>query len=350
METGGIQAKMTALEQFVRLEALGQWRETPDAKPREVIVSFGNTTLVLRDMNDYPLGHWALQATRVIRHDEISVTYSTDPDAAETLEINDFEMIRAIETVSAFRARPLRRAMAGRRWILAVAALALLAAALFWGPDLLRRYAASSVPRTQAEQIGLDVLTSLTRVQGPVCNSPVAQQAATRFMARLFAGDAAWRVHFIDLGTRPTASLPGGHILVNSAVLDTLGEPDELAGFVALEAARASAGAPLAALLGDAGLGVTFRLLMRGQIDRAAADATAGQILTGTELPELRYDLAALERLKAASVSPRPFASALTRAGVEYSRASGFDVAPAAGTEPVLNDQDWVALQDICAG
>ena len=51
---------MTALEKYVRLEALGRWRERAGDPPREVVVSLGNATLLLKDLDERPLGHWAL--------------------------------------------------------------------------------------------------------------------------------------------------------------------------------------------------------------------------------------------------------------------------------------------------
>ena len=56
---------MTALDRYVRLEAVGLWREAPGAPPREVVVSFGNATLLLTDLEERPLGHWALAGVSV---------------------------------------------------------------------------------------------------------------------------------------------------------------------------------------------------------------------------------------------------------------------------------------------
>ncbi len=42
----------TALDRYLRLEATGFWREAPGAQPREVIVSFGRTTLLLSDLEE----------------------------------------------------------------------------------------------------------------------------------------------------------------------------------------------------------------------------------------------------------------------------------------------------------
>jgi hypothetical protein len=38
---------MTAIKEFERLESLGLWRDLKDSQRREVVVSFGESTLVL---------------------------------------------------------------------------------------------------------------------------------------------------------------------------------------------------------------------------------------------------------------------------------------------------------------
>ena len=53
---------MTALQKYERLEATGLWRETPDGQRREVVVSIGDATLVISDLNDTALTHWSLAA------------------------------------------------------------------------------------------------------------------------------------------------------------------------------------------------------------------------------------------------------------------------------------------------
>lgn len=340
---------MTALERFIRLEALGSWRQTPQAEPREVVVSFGNATLILRDMHDAPLGHWALNATHVIASTETGTTYATTDDADETLVIADFEMIRAIAAISAHKSPRLqRRSPPG--WFYAALAVSLVAVVLWSGPDLLRRYTATAIPGAQSERIGAAMLTEIVALQGRICQNPTALPAVEKLLQRLFPGDASWRLHVLPMNARPSASLPGGHVLLNKAVLDALIEPDELAGYIALEAARASAGAPLTTLLRDASLGVSLGLLLRGQLDAAVSRQTSQRILAGTGLPETRYDAAALAILAAARIDTRPFAWALARSGADDARASGFDLPPPAGASAALADQDWVALQDICAG
>ena len=53
---------MTALDKYDRLEATGLWRATPDDQRREVVVSLGDASLTMSDLNDCPLAHWSVAA------------------------------------------------------------------------------------------------------------------------------------------------------------------------------------------------------------------------------------------------------------------------------------------------
>ena len=103
---------MTALDRYVRLEAVGLWRETPEADPREVVVSFGNTTLVLTDLAEHPLGHRALAGVSALGRDGGPHRLCDDRRGGETLTIRDSDMVAAIAAVVRRRPQPRRRAPA----------------------------------------------------------------------------------------------------------------------------------------------------------------------------------------------------------------------------------------------
>ncbi|NOX74880.1 MAG: hypothetical protein GXP03_15105, partial [Alphaproteobacteria bacterium] len=92
---------MTALKQYEKLEAPGLWRETADAQRREIYISFGDTTLVIRNHKDEVLSHWSLPAIIRLNPGVMPALFSPDISAAETLEIDDDTMIDAIEKIRA---------------------------------------------------------------------------------------------------------------------------------------------------------------------------------------------------------------------------------------------------------
>ena len=57
-------ARTTVLEKYQRLEAEGVWRPDPDVQRRDVIVSIGEATLILSDLNENALTHWSLPAVK----------------------------------------------------------------------------------------------------------------------------------------------------------------------------------------------------------------------------------------------------------------------------------------------
>ena len=53
---------MTALKTYERLECTGLWRLDRETQRREVVVSFGQASLVLNNIQNKPLTHWSLAA------------------------------------------------------------------------------------------------------------------------------------------------------------------------------------------------------------------------------------------------------------------------------------------------
>ena len=91
---------MTALDKYQRLEATGLWRETSEVQRREVIVSMGDASLTISDLQDRPLTHWSIAAIERANPNKRPAVFHPDADPSETLELgdNEAEMIEAIET------------------------------------------------------------------------------------------------------------------------------------------------------------------------------------------------------------------------------------------------------------
>ena len=123
---------MTALDRYLRLEAVGLWREAPDAETREVIVSFGRTTLLFTDLRERPLGHWPLAGIRVLDGNDAAGATVYAMSDGETLSVRDPDMVAAIAAVCGARpalrvqARGRRRDLAGIACFLALLLLAVI--------------------------------------------------------------------------------------------------------------------------------------------------------------------------------------------------------------------------------
>ena len=78
------------------------WRQTPEAQRREVIVSFGDATLIIADgRSAHALTHWSMPALVRLNPGKRPAVYAPAEDGSEELEIEDATMIAAIEKVQA---------------------------------------------------------------------------------------------------------------------------------------------------------------------------------------------------------------------------------------------------------
>ncbi|MBV6636126.1 MAG: hypothetical protein KI788_09500 [Mameliella sp.] len=336
---------MTALKQFSRLEATGLWRPSPDEQRREVIVSLGEATLTLSDINGTALAHWSLGAVNRANGKDIPAIYHPDNAPEETLELDgsESEMINGIDRL--LRAIDRRRPRPGKlRFLLTGGTLAAIAAvAIFWVPDALERYAVTVVPPVKRVEIGNNLLQHIERVAGKPCATRDAQQPLDRLANRLLTRG---RIVILPGGARVSAHLPGGIVLLNHGVVEDFEDPDVAAGFVLAEAVRASETDPLAALLDHAGLVASLRLLTTGALPDGALSSYAEHLMAETPaLPPVDPLIAAFDH---AEIRSTPFAYALDITGERTLALIEADPRAGDGSRQVLSDADWVRLQGIC--
>lgn len=336
---------MTVLEQYNRLEATGLWREAPDAQRREVIVSLGDATLMISTFSEIALTHWSLPAVARLNPGRQPALYAPGAEAEERLEIDDPDMIAAIEKVRS--AIDKRRPHPGRLrlWIGAGLGALLLGLGLFWLPDALTRQTVALLPPASREAIGNRLLQEIGRLSGPICTNPRGSLALTRLARRTF-GELAPRVAVLPASIPDTLALPGGIFVVNAGLVEDHETPEVLAGYLLAEDARRSDTDPMLTLLSEAGLGTTLRLLTTGEIDTDTLYAHAVSLLSQETGPV--EDAALLARFAAADISTAPYAFARDITGeTTLALIEGNPIRSGQG-EPLLSDADWITLQDIC--
>lgn len=336
---------MTALSQYQRLECPALWREAPGAQRRDVIVSFGDASLVISDHNDAALTHWSLAAVERRNPDTLPALFSPGTDSGEELEIEDETMIAAIGTVIAAieRARP----RPGRlRQVLLGSALALVIGLLvFWMPGALRRHTIQVVPPTVRTEIGLELLARISRISGPQCHSPAGDRALARLGAWLLPAAAPSPI--VLAGNEPVAGhLPGGIVLLNRSVIEDHQDLAVAAGFVLAERARADLNDPLSRMLRATGPIATFRLLTTGTMSDEALDSYARTLIR--QRPTAVPPRILLDYFAAAKVPSTPYARAIAPSGENLLPLIEADPMRARDPAPALSDADWVRLQGIC--
>lgn len=339
---------VTALSKYTRLESPGLWREHPQAQRREVIVAFREATLVLSDpRSEVPLGHWSLPAIARLNPGELPALYAPDVAEGETLELDDPEMIAALETVRG--ALESRRKRPGRlRGVLLGATLVVMAGlGVFWLPDALVRHAATVLPPATRAAIGQAALTDVLRLTGSPCTTPLGSFALTALGDKLFGQHRAQLLVMRD-GVDQAAHLPGGVILIGRRMVEDADGPETLAALALAERLRAENRDPILSVLRYAGFAATARLLTSGQLPEGALEGYGRQVLTAVPAP--LDDAALIARLAAAGVSSQPYARAIDPGGQRTAALVAADPMRGLVPQPLMSDGDWVSLQQICAG
>lgn len=293
---------MTAIDKYTRLEALGQWCESPDQPPREVVVSFENATLVLSDLNENPLCHWAMAATSRMFLEDTKAVYTPDTDGFETLEIDDAEMVEAIAQVSR-AAVTVKRRTPWLRWIFLVFITAIIAAIFYVTPSILRSQAVRMTGPESARKLGTDMITTLSV---DICREPRADAAREVFQSRIFPDG---RTLLVIVRNQPQARVfPGGIVVIDGKTLQTMQTPKELAALST--ALTTQSETTLAQLFEDSSPRELFDYITSGKLSDERLAKAAQRIIDGPKIGET----------------------------AEFSSTGLL----------LLRDQDWVALQGIC--
>lgn len=340
---------MTALDEYHKLEATGLWRDQGESQRREVLVSLGNTSLIISTLSETALTHWSLAAIIRVNPGEMPALYVPIEGSEESLEIADDLMVAAIEKLRAMIER--RRPHPGRlRGVLAgLCGALILGLAVFWLPDALVRQTVLILPEAKKREIGQDILAQMIALTGPSCNQSAGQAALGTLARRVFnATPTAPRLVVLRDGLPASLHLPGDLIVLNRTVVEDYQSPDVLAGFLLSEYIRMTDSNPTEALLQEAGLWATMQLLTSGKIAAKYLNNRAATLLTAAPHPV--SDEALLARFAEAQISSQPYAYALDISGEETLSLIEADPLRGQPNAPLLEDTRWIAVQEICSG
>lgn len=336
---------MTALPQYERLEALGLWRETTEAQRREVIVSFGDATLVIFDGRaERPLAHWSLAA--LVRHNpgKRPAVFAPSEEPGEDLEIEDEAMIAAIEKVQAALEAAQPHPGRLRGWLTGAAVVGVLVLAVVWLPSALVEQAARIAPAATRAEIGRAILADMTRQTGSPCHSTGGDEALVALTDRL-PGTA--QIVIVPRGRDGGIVLPGNLVVLGREAVTGPETPEVIAGMVIATELTERGRNPMRPFLDWAGLGTSLRLLAGAQLPDDVVKGYGKVLLQ--ETPPRPDDASLLKAFEAAGVSSTPYAYARDPTGESVlPLIEGDPFLGHSAPRPVLDEARWIALRDIC--
>ena len=340
---------MTALTEYQRLESPGLWRLSAEDQRREVIVAFGDATLVIKDMrSEKALAHWSLPAVARSNPGRMPALFSPGADTGEELEIDDETMIAAITKVHTIIAARQPHPGRLRGFLLMSVAGIIAATGLFWLPGALINHTAQVLPGAARLAIGQAILSDLQRLTGSPCNAPDGSLALTE-LSRALIRTSGGQVLILPEGVTASLHLPGRLVVLSRHLIEDHDTPEVAVGYILAETLMAEAADPVPQALRYAGLRATFHLLTTGDVPVDAFRGYGETLLTAVEAPVPDADL--LKRFEAAGVGSSAYAYARDPSG--ESTLGLIEADPFAATpppKPLLSDSDWVTLQGICGG
>ncbi len=337
---------MTALREYERLESGGLWRASAEAQRRDVVVSFGNATLVISDGAGRPLTHWSLAAVTRQNPGKRPAVFAPDVDIDETLEVEDTLMVDAIEKVrkTVAKARPRKGKLRGLGTVALLGGL--VALGIFWLPDAMRQQALGVVPASKRIEIGAKLLNNLQGMTGRVCRGELGREALQRFQNRLLGRETKGQIVVMPLGQETALALPGQIIALDRALIERLDDPAITAGFVLAADPTRNGIDPLQPLLERAGFTNTMRLLASGDLpDEVLAEYATH--LIGDQAPVLP-DATLIAAFADARIPSTPYGTHRQERGQQVMNLITDDPMKDEVVSEVISDRDWVSLQGIC--
>jgi len=375
---------MTALAQYAKLEAEARYFDGVSAEARKVVVCFGERSLVIMGFDEVVIAHWPLASLRALgQRRDSAVQLVPHPDSDERLVMSDPQMLGAIRRVCPdLYQRSVDHKRVGRALFWAGGAVAAMAVMVFLLIPALAGRLALMIPPQREQQLGdavVDQLQDILELAGgerpAICDTRSGVTALNHLVARL-APDLGTpyplRVSVIDHGLINAVAVPGGRILVFRGLIDAASSPEEVAGVLAHEMGHVVYHDPTREALRAAGTAGVAGLLLGDVFGASIAVAASDAVINASyqREAEARADETAYRLLAEAKLPSKPFADFFKKMkkkygempkvlqlfashpglGVRAERAAAADLIGDAPYEPVVNDQDWVALRGICQG
>lgn len=344
---------MTALDKYKKLEGPGLWAASRDDQRRDVLVSFGDASLVISDSRSMKvLSHWSLPAVERLNPGKRPALYSPDDDSGEVLELDDDWLIDALKVVQAALRPPRSLASRLRRPLLAVLGVGFVVLAWTVVPPALVSHTASVVPMAKRVELGDMVRADLAGLGARECRSTNAEAALASLQRALFQSPAQVLVmRGLPLEAPRIQHVMGRYFLIDARLLEEAASAEALAGAIVIAAQRSVDEDPLRPLLRHAGVIATFRLLTSAELPRSAMRGYA-QALLRAPLATPPLD-PLLERFARVDLSARPLVDnpfpldpSLAVIGAALREKDPLAGEPA--VTALLSDGQWVSLQNIC--
>ncbi len=335
---------MNKLADFQVLECTGRWHQSANDPGRDVIVRIDDLILTLIGKDDRAIVTWTCDAIRRINPDggpAAPAIYSPDSEGQETISITDETMISVLDNIiSNFAGPEIKPGVTLRGFLLILGLGAVIVAIIALFSDNLASQLAGLVPAKERRVVGERVLSSFLDNRGRECASAGQPGPLGRLGERLFP-DGEFELYVVEGESVRSLIIPGSILILGSSLLEEFDGPELVAGQALAEAVAARSSDPFGVFLKSAGLIAAANLVLgNGAHDEVVDEFARWVPVTGPSQLDEAELLAEFER---AGFSSAPYASSLGSNGALANQ----DPYPER-YEPLMSDEEWLRLRDVC--
>jgi predicted Zn-dependent protease len=321
---------------------------------------------------------WPASALRAIEpytgHGPLRLTHRERPGERLVIPAGAFAR-EIVAEVAALRPATVGRAF-GRIAAWTIAGLAAIAGTAYMVFEFAPAHVAAMLPSSFTSRMGKDIEGMLVE-NAKVCANAPGQSALSAMVGKLLAADPKLpplTIQVYDMALVNAFTVAGGRIVLTRGLINDAGSADEVAGVLAHEIGHATLLHPEAQLVRILGLDLIMKVFSGGASGNTIASvAGLAALLRSSRDAERAADGYARKLMLDAGLDPsglKTFFEALLRkhgrnssenAGIGsignvFSTHPGLEERihefrpPAPGTQfqPVLTEQQWTALRDIC--
>ena len=277
-------------------------------QPRDVEAVLRVTGVEVQLNDSLRLWLWpyaSLKAAEPVRTHAIDVLLSSTTAPGASLFVPNPEFARALRKLAPQLTARAERWRHARPWMIGLAAVAGLTAAIYvsgWSPA---HSIARTLPQSWRERLGEQAIQSMTEGK-KMCVAPAGIEALSKLTERLSKGAGApvpFKIYVYDWSLLNAFAVPGGNVVMTRGLIEKAGSPDEVAGVLAHEIGHGIELHPETGIIRAVGLAATVELMLGGS---GGALANVGLLLAQlsyTRASEHEADLQALRVLKNAGIA-----------------------------------------------
>ena len=203
---------MTAIKKYQILESKGFWIESKGKEVKEVIISFGKSSIIISDTNATPLDHWNFNSIVILQKRTTSTTFSPGPEREEKLIVKDEEMIEAMTIICEHSKIPSKPMLKFNHVIKLV--ISLLLVFFFFSLPSMLRFITLDIIEPYHEVIFVNTLLAKKDSVGNICPKQKETVELEKMIASSYGIETGINISITKSSLPSPAILPGGVIIV----------------------------------------------------------------------------------------------------------------------------------------